>query len=271
MSDILPHPDDVQIRELIAWPLDAYAYRDHAISLQQLATASERAAAALSPLNDFVSALDVHLTRNLRPLLSQHLSRPDLLHEYAGLRWTLGVVDLHQLLAFQRRLVLDQAHAHEPLPNPDDWPALLNLALNGSRSTACTHAIQQYTADRIELTVRSANPDLKLQPTTDSNLPFSLSLTGGTPFFEVAELENRWFSSRRIPSRVSSASGWFQIHRRCRAPRGLHLGARSGPTLVLSRGRLALRATTPPRRLPRRSPHTDLFPTATSKDTPNPH
>lgn len=193
MSDILPPSGDVQIRELIAWPLDSYVYRDRAMSRQQLAAASERAAAVLSPYNNFIPALDAHLTRDLRPLLSEHLSRPDLLHEYAGFDWTLGVVDLYQLLAFQRRLVLDPTDAHDPLPGPDDWPALLHFALNGSRSTACTHSIQQYTAHRIELTLRSTNPDLKLQPTTDASLPFSIALSGGTPFFEVAKLEGRWF------------------------------------------------------------------------------
>ena len=39
--------------------------------------------------------------------LADQISRPDLREEMAGLEWSLGVVDLRLLLAFQRRLVLN--------------------------------------------------------------------------------------------------------------------------------------------------------------------
>lgn len=193
MTDVLFGPDEVQIRELVAWPLDPYPYRDRAISPPQIAAARSRAAEHFSPFDGATSALHLPWTEDLKPLLSPHLCRPDLKCEYAGFDWTLGVVDLHHLLAFQRRLVLDPALRHDPLPHPDNWPALLDLALNGSRSTTCTHSIEQHTADRIELTVRSTNPDLNVMPVTDPSLPFLLRVSGGTPFFEVARLDGRWF------------------------------------------------------------------------------
>ncbi len=192
MTDTLAAPDQVKIRELIGWPLDSYPYRDRAVSSNQLTAAQSRAAASLLPIHEPAAALHLERTEKLRPLLSAHLLRRDLHHEYAGLDWTLGVVDLHHLLAFQRRLVLDQAVTPAPLPHPDDWPALLDLALNASRDVACTHQLEQRT-DGMMLTVHSPNPDLHLLPGAGPGVPFSLTAHGGTPFFEVASFGNRWF------------------------------------------------------------------------------
>jgi len=53
------------------------------------------------------------------------------------------------------------------------------------------HSTQR--TDGMELTVRSPNPDLDLLPSTDPSLPFSLTVSGEIPFFEVANLNDRRF------------------------------------------------------------------------------
>ena len=44
-------------------------------------------------------------TAAVQDLLARHASRSDLLSQMAGLTWSLGVVDLRSLIAFQRRIV----------------------------------------------------------------------------------------------------------------------------------------------------------------------
>lgn len=188
-----PGTDEVQVRELIGWPLDSYSNRDTAISPHQLAAACDRAASALSPFGGGYPALHAQMAHDLGPLLSVHLGRSDLQRQYADFDWTLGVVDLHRLVAFQRRLILDSTHPREPLPEEGDWPSLLT-----SHSTvpvirpACSTS---SSVPRIASILPSTPPTLtsnSYQPPTATH-PSPLSLTGGTSFFEVARHDERWF------------------------------------------------------------------------------
>jgi hypothetical protein len=183
---------------LIAWGLDEYPYRSSAITprgefAQQVQAArqglAERECHASCP------ALLEEETKNIEQLLNKCGQRADLQEEYEGLDWTLGVVDLRRLLAFQRRLVFSAKRDASPVPKEDNWPQLIALALGARRDTS--HHLACHTNDRsgLDVSLYSSNPDLRLRlnPAEGHGDLSRLSLYGGSPFLEVAEFRGRWF------------------------------------------------------------------------------
>jgi hypothetical protein len=189
----------VTIHELIAWELDEYSYRDSTPSLtkDEIAEKNGLAKQALFERADYkpCSALLGMETAGIQHLLDTHAERAELRREYDGLDWTLGVVDLRCLLAFQRRLVFDPELPLPQIPRQNDWPALLSFALGPARRVAYEVKVQDTEGQFFLLTLQSRNPDLQLRLVPDSELQelLSFSLYGGSPFFEVAEFHGRWF------------------------------------------------------------------------------
>ena len=191
-------PVKVNVHELIAWGLDDYTYRDSAthLSREEVAAKIERAQQLLAERGRTVDcpALLTDETERVRHLLSSQAKCNDLRGEYESLDWALGVVDLHRLLAFQRRLVFDPLHCYSPVPQQGDWTALISLAMGSRRSTEHHVVSQQNISGGFEMELFSGNPDLQVRvrpPSTDDSQ--SLLLFGGSPYFEVAEFRGRWF------------------------------------------------------------------------------
>jgi hypothetical protein len=189
----------VDVHELIAWRLDEYSYRNSAMGLKQeeLAKRVERAQQRLAERECHANcpALLAEDTKSINDLLAECMQRTDLHAEYEGLHWTLGVIDLRQLLAFQRRLVFGARWHDSPTPQQDDWPQLMSLTIGSQRGTE-HHFVRNWSAaGDLDISLHSNNPDLQLRLSPDagrgSHSP--LSLYGGSPFFEVAELRGRWF------------------------------------------------------------------------------
>jgi hypothetical protein len=189
----------VDVRELIAWGLDEYSYRDDATGFdsRELAARIAEASAILAEraLYTSASALLEQETRDIQPLLALATQREDLCLEYRGLDWTLGVVDLRLLLAFQRRLIFNPSRQALGMPVQSDWPGLMSLTVGSQRSTEHVLIHNGSETDRLDISLHSNNPDLQLRftPKTRGFGAMPLSLYGGTPFFEVAELRGRWF------------------------------------------------------------------------------
>src|SRR5271163_115927 len=132
-------PAKVNVRELIAWGLDADPYRDAGTGLGQkeLARQVEQAQRGLTHREHYSTcpALLANEAEGIEHLFTAPALRDDLQEEYEGLKWTLGVVDLRRLLAFQRRLVFSPAQHSSPTPQQDDWPGLVSLAAGLRRGT----------------------------------------------------------------------------------------------------------------------------------------
>ncbi len=111
---------NVDVRELIAWELDEYPYRNSAMDLGRagLAKKVERAQKKVAERGCCANrpALLAEETGTINYLLAEYMQRSDLQAEYEGLDWTLGIVDLRSLLAFQRRLVLSARQAYLAQP-----------------------------------------------------------------------------------------------------------------------------------------------------------
>jgi len=178
------HP--VHIRELAAWGLDDYEYRPPAPDPEKLRHATHLVAEreGFEQANVVLAAE----TEELSEELAVQARRPDLLAEMAGLSWSLGVVDLRPLIAFQRRLSFHPEIPQSPMPAAQDWPALLALAFGSAKPIECetTHNRSAQT-----LTVQSANPNLHFRIT--DNLAAPIAIHTGGPFFEVASFRGRWF------------------------------------------------------------------------------
>ena len=189
----------VIVRELIAWDLDDYPYRDAAAGFgpAELRERTERASAKLAERDLYAgtTALLERETKDIQDLLTVAAQREDLRQEYENLDWTLAVIDLRRLLAFQRRLVFSSGAKVLVTPERHDWPQLISMAIGSQRSTEHVVIHDLSEDDRLEIRLHSSNPDLRLQfhPKTSPGEFLPLSLYGGSPFFEVAEFRGRWF------------------------------------------------------------------------------
>jgi hypothetical protein len=193
------NPSKVDIHELIGWELDEYPYRSSALDLsrEELAKQIEQAKQAIYKRDCYAncSALLEEETESINDLLATGALRTDLRDEYEGLDWMLGVVDLRRLLAFQRRLVFGSYKECSPIPQQDEWPQLISLALSSPRDTTHQLLSSGGGADGLDVSLSSSNPDfqLRLSPGKQRSELFPFSLYGGSPFFEVAEHLGRWF------------------------------------------------------------------------------
>ena len=189
----------VIVRELIAWDLDDYPYRDAAAGFgpAELRERTERASAKLAERDLYAgtTALLERETKDIQDLLTVAAQREDLRQEYENLDWTLAVIDLRRLLAFQRRLVFSSGAKVLVTPERHDWPQLISMAIGPQRSTEHVVIHDLSEDDRLEIRLHSSNPDLRLRfhPKTSRGECLPLSLYGGSPFFEVAEFRGRWF------------------------------------------------------------------------------
>ena len=189
----------VIVRELIAWDLDDYPYRDAAAGFgpAELRERTERASAKLAERDLYAgtTALLERETKDIQDLLTVAAQREDLRQEYENLDWTLAVIDLRRLLAFQRRLVFSSGSKVLVTPERHDWPQLISMAIGSQRSTEHVVIHDLSEDDRLEIRLHSSNPDLRLRfhPKTSRGECLPLSLYGGSPFFEVAEFRGRWF------------------------------------------------------------------------------
>jgi hypothetical protein len=177
--------DCVPVRELAGWGFDDYEYRPHNIDPTRVAEASGLIAHR-SPWEQ-TNAILKQETAALHDALMAHAHRPDLLAEMAGLSWSLGVVDLHRLIAFQRRLVFASQLARIAMPVAQDSAALLALSFGTPQPAVCDVIHQSSTY----IVVQSSNPNLHLRTTASAAAP--ITLHAGSPFFEVASYRGRWF------------------------------------------------------------------------------
>jgi hypothetical protein len=176
----------VSIRELTGWGFDGYDYRPDTLELAKGLRASN-IIAQRSPFEQS-NIVQVSKTEQLSEMFVPFAERLDLLAEMSGLSWSLGVVDLRPLIAFQRRLAFTARMAQPAIPVANDWLALLKLSF-GSPKRLEYEAIHDRSTETFIL--RSDNPNLHLRITNDPAHP--LSVHGGGPFFEVARFRNRWF------------------------------------------------------------------------------
>jgi hypothetical protein len=178
--------EPVRIRELAGWGFDRYEYRPAAVEHAKVSRAAQIIAqrSTFEQSNAFLTPE----TEQLKELLKPHAERRDLVSEMYGLSWSLGVVDLRCLVAFQRRLAFSPEIDRPSVPNPRDWPALIALSFASPRPVE-----YEITHDRASQSVvlRSGNPNLHLRITNDFISP--LSVHAGCPFFEVGCFRNRWF------------------------------------------------------------------------------
>ena len=176
----------VSIRELAGWNFDTYAYRPEALTPERVLQATNVIAQRSS--FEQSSVVLAPETAKLRELFASYENRPDLLAEMSGLSWSLGIVDLRSLIAFQRRLAFSTEIAQPSIPPASDWPALMTLSFGSPKLVEC-----DFVHDRASETLifRSANPNLHLRVTNDPVHP--LAVHAGGPFFEVAHFRNRWF------------------------------------------------------------------------------
>jgi hypothetical protein len=166
----------VRVRELAAWGFDDYAYRP---SIEHACVCGGRAFAPQSP--------PVPESGTPRDALQLQATRPDLLDEMEDLHWSLGIVNLRELLAFQRRLYFNDSIPQRTVPSANDWSGLLEFCFPPP-------VLAVYDSVRTEgntLVLTSANPNLHARMRTDSSGP--IQLHGGGPFLEVAQYRDRRF------------------------------------------------------------------------------
>jgi hypothetical protein len=179
-------PNLVHIRELAGWGFDRYEYRPEKLTPQKISQAKNFIAHRAS--FEQSNILLTEETERLREMFTPHANRLDLRSEMSGLSWSMGVVDLRSLIAFQRRLAFSAEIDIPSVPIAGDWLALINLSFGSPKLVECEVIHDSSTQTLI---LQSANPNLHLRVTNDPAHP--LAVHAGAPFFEVARFRNRWF------------------------------------------------------------------------------
>jgi len=173
-----------QVPELAGWGLDQDEYLpdffDHRKPVDARALVGQR-----PPFQTENAVVDVE-DSDLCNRLAELRLRLNLLEEMVGLEWSLGIVDLRLLLAFQRRLVLNPAAPGIPLPAADDWASLVDLSFGPPKPVVCDLIRSEAT-----ILLQSGNLNLHFRISADSASP--VILHGGSPFVEVARYRRRWF------------------------------------------------------------------------------
>jgi hypothetical protein len=176
----------VHVRELSRWGLDSYPYRPESVA----EVPGLRAVDALSGRAP-VAQMDVLLaaeTLALQDEFSKQSSRTDLLDEMQGLDWSLGVIDLRPLIAFQRRLTFRPDSPTADARDAHSWASLFSLCFGSAKPANFQLGREEWPQ---ALNIYSSNPNLHLRTLNDSsNL---LAAHSGGPFFEVASYRDRWF------------------------------------------------------------------------------
>jgi hypothetical protein len=178
--------NSVRIRELAGWTLDDDEYRPTTYDRSKHSCAQQAVFRRVSFESSSVLLEDD--TVAIQDLLARYLSRADLLAEMTGLTWSLGIIDLRGLIAFQRRIAFSSTRAPSPTPHADDWPALATVSFGASKPPEY-ELIRKPDSNTIVL--RSCNPNLSLRLVDDLSSP--VSVYAGSPFFEVAQYRDRWF------------------------------------------------------------------------------
>lgn len=173
----------VRIRELAGWDFDEDEYRPDVFDRDQRSDA-RNLVAARPPFQPESALIDTGAS--LHDSLTRQMSRPDLRAEMAGLNWSLGIIDLRLLLAFQRRLVLNVNAPPISAPPADNWDALMDVSFASPQQVACD-VVRCDSA----ILLRSRNPNLQLRISDDASSP--ITVHAGSPFFEVAQYRERWF------------------------------------------------------------------------------
>jgi len=176
----------VRVRELAGWGFDDYEFRPESFEQDRLAIARNLAAKQI-PSKQHDALLGPE-TAKLGEAFRNLSSRSDLIAEMIGLEWSLGVVDLRNLIAFQRRLFFNPDVPKFEIPPPHDWPGLLSLCFGPPKPVQCD--LVEDTPTR-SLVLQSTNPNLHIRLTADATWP--IKLHSGSPFFEVARFRERWF------------------------------------------------------------------------------
>ena len=176
-------PSNVTVRELAGHGFDSSPYRPPTLEQDVDVLRAHSLVEARLPWSQHDPTC-AELTAAAEPFLAPHRRRTDLLAEMHSLVWSLGIVDLRHLLAFQRRLVLPFGPAL-PAPAPDDWTALARITL--PPPTPPEYRLIEHTAHSFVLESENPNLQLNASPATP------LSFTNGSPFVEAAEHCGRWF------------------------------------------------------------------------------
>ena len=184
------------IRELIAWGLDSGVDRGSASlppneAIHVVAEKARRALQMRSPMQQSCPLLQRE-TKEIATLLHEQRKRADLMREFERFDWELYVVDLHKLLAFQRRLLFHEGRVSHAVESAD-WQQLVALAFPEQR---LGDVVWSANAAGSEVIIRSGNPDLQVKigpPASPDTLCIPVWIDHGSPFLEVAEYNGRWF------------------------------------------------------------------------------
>jgi hypothetical protein len=181
-----PILNPIRTIELVAWDFDEYRSRPETIDRERPVKA--RQFVVQRQLDHSSSALCEEETQRLRDTLNRQQSRLDLHAEMMGLDWSLGVVDLRRLLAFQRRLSFNARLPAITVPPQCDWDRLIEIAFASPNPVSC---VVVHDADKKMVILQSSNPNMRLRVTQDPAAP--IAVHAGSPFFEVAQYAGRWF------------------------------------------------------------------------------
>ena len=131
--------------------------------------------------------------------------RADVLSIFQNLDWMIGMVDLRNVLSFQKLVVEEQAVERVSHVTPDDLAALFSLCLpepsgNVALAAIIDHDQKGFTSSSLNPNLRVVGPliqEMEVSPAPNQpgqTLQFmGFAINFGARFVQVAEYKGRWF------------------------------------------------------------------------------
>lgn len=188
----------LEIRELAAWGFDSEADRS-SLSDADLRIAAFEARRRLTDCQPYVPASPILTegTHYASGSLAARAASVAASGEFNGLNWELALVDLGQLIAFQRRIAFE-IDERDDLGRIGTFDDLLEFALPTASPSSPIYISAGPGGSRLIIRTRSPNLQLRFNAAPDREANQDLNCVrllaySGSPYVEVASYNGRWF------------------------------------------------------------------------------
>jgi hypothetical protein len=202
MRLLLPWLDDA---EAIAYLLGHMPVPGEDLTAQESVLNSSRASLQARSTYVIPTPTISDLPQAIQEQAAAFCKRPEIVSVLQGLDWSLGMVDLRQVLSFQKMVAEEQAVERANSVNLGDLHQLFSFCLPESGSEIMLSGTLDH--DQRGITLSSLNPNLRVgtQLAFDMEVPavpgssgrkekvVGFTINFGVKFIQIAEYQGRWF------------------------------------------------------------------------------
>jgi len=127
---------------------------------------------------------------DLKGKVAELKSRPDLKRMFTELNWEVQIVDLHNLISFQKFITCDEIEQRVTKVRQDDWGGLFDLCLPQRSQQELPILLDKHNT---AFTVSSSNPNLRIMNATYQDGLFQFQVEISNSLVQVVEYRKKLF------------------------------------------------------------------------------